>query len=65
MEKSSIKIGDKVKVKTGSKDYNGTALAKFVYNNVYDVIEIKNDRVVIGINNKVTCAININNVEKK
>ena len=65
MEKSSIKIGDKVKVKTGSKDYNGTALAKFVYNNVYDVIEIKNDRVVIGINNKVTCAININNIEKK
>lgn len=65
IETSNIKVGDKVKVKTGSKDYNGTALAKFVYNNVYDVIEIKNDRVVIGINNQITCAININNIEKK
>ena len=31
---------------------------------VYDVIEVVGDRVVIGIGNEVTCAININNIQK-
>lgn len=62
---NNIAVGDKVKVKKGSKDYNGTSLASFVYDNVYDVIEVNGERIVIGINNRVTCAININNLQKQ
>lgn len=36
----TIKIGSKVKIKKGAKDYNGTQLASFVYSTVYDVIQI-------------------------
>lgn len=60
-----LKVGDKVKVKPGSKDYNGTYLASFVYDNIYDVIEVQGNRVVIGVGNQVTCAIDINNLEKQ
>ena len=35
-----------------------------IYYDLYDVIEVNGDRVVIGIDNVVTCAININNIEK-
>ena len=42
--------------------YNGEPFV--VYYDIYDVLEINNDRVVIGIGNVVTCAININNIEK-
>lgn len=62
---SNLNVGDKVRVKKGAKDYNGTALATFVYDNVYEVIEINGERIVIGINNRVTCAININNLQKQ
>ena len=58
----SIKINDKVKVKNGAKDYTGKGLASFVYTTVYTVIQINGDRAVIGNNNIVTAAININNL---
>ena len=59
-----INVGDKVKVKNGSKTYTGGGLASFVYKNTYDVIEIKENRVVIGKGKTVTAAIHINNLIK-
>lgn len=62
IEKSqAIYPGDKVRIKNATQ-YNGYPFE--VYYDVYDVLEIYNDRVVIGIGNTVTCAININNIEK-
>lgn len=61
---SSIKVGDKVKVKKGAKSYKRSSLASFVYNTVYDVIEIKGDRAVIGKGKSVTTDIHVNNLYK-
>jgi hypothetical protein len=61
---TSIKVGDKVKVKQGAKTYTGTGLASFVYVNTYDVIEVKGDRVVIGLGKAVTAPVNISNLYK-
>lgn len=56
-ETTNPKVGDKVKVKNGAKTYTGTSLAAFVYGQVYDVMEVKGDRVVIGQKRKVTAAV--------
>ena len=56
-----IKVGDKVEV-INNIQYNGKSFRN--YHKIYNVIEIKNDRVVIGIENTVTCAINIKNIRK-
>lgn len=50
-----LKVGDKVKV-TSRYDYNGVKCAKWVLTTVFDVIQVSNDRVVIGIDGKVTSA---------
>ena len=53
----TFKKGQKVKVKKGAKDYNGTSLLPFVYKTVYTILEApKGDRVVIGVNGVVTAA---------
>ena len=61
---SSIKVGDRVKVKSGAKDYNGTKLSSAVYSNIYNVIQINGDRVVIGKGSVVTAAVNKSNLYK-
>lgn len=53
----SLNIGDKVKVRKNSTWYDGQAIPEFVYNNIYSIIEIINNRVVIGVNGIVTGAI--------
>ena len=53
----TLKVGSKVKVKAGAKDYHGTQLASFVYGRTYDVIQISGDRVVIGQGGQVTAAV--------
>lgn len=58
---NSIKVGDKVKVLKNIQ-YNGKPFRS--YYDVYNVIEVKGDRVVIGIDKTVTCAINKNNIRK-
>ncbi len=55
----TIKIGSKVRVKSGAKTYTGGSLSSFVYSTTYDVIEIKGDRAVIGIGTAVTAAIKL------
>lgn len=55
-----IKVGSKVKV-LKSVTYTGKPFKTWY--DTYDVIEVKDSRVVIGIGKTVTCAININNIE--
>lgn len=58
---TSINVGDKVRVLVNATYDGGTFV---LWHDVYDVIEVEGDRVVIGIGDTVTCAININNIEK-
>lgn len=48
-----------VKVKSGAKDYSGRKLANFVYDTRFYIMELVGDRAVIGIDGKVTAAVNI------
>ena len=57
--KPAITKGCKVRVAKGAKTYNGGTLAAFVYNTVYNVMQIDSDRVVIGLGGVVTAAVNI------
>lgn len=57
-ESKSLAVGARVKVNAGAKTYTGGGLASFVYKNTYDVIRIEGDRVVIGVGEAVTAAIN-------
>lgn len=57
--KQTISLSDYVKVNRGAAWYDGTGIADFVYDLYYQVLEIKYDRVVIGINGQITGAINI------
>lgn len=57
----SIKVGDKVKV-LKNVTYTGNNFKTWFAK--YDVIEVKGDRVVIGIGKITTCAINIKNIQK-
>lgn len=58
----SIHVGSSVKVKPGSSDYTGNSLASFVFTTVYTVMELNGNRAVIGIDGKVTAAIDVNNL---
>src|SRR5690606_8966793 len=60
-----MKVGDKVRVKKGAKTYTGGNLASFVYNTVYDVIQVNGDRVVIGLGKAVTAAMHVNDLIKQ
>lgn len=44
----TIKVGSKVKVKSGAKSYEGKKVALFVYLKTYTVDEIKGDRAVLN-----------------
>ena len=56
-----IKSGDRVKVNK-AVTYTGTPFA--MYYSVYEVISVKGDRAVIGINSIVTAAVNVENLTK-
>ena len=55
----SIQVGDRVKVKSGAKTYEGKSLASFVYQNTYDVQQLSGDRAVIGQKGVVTAAVKV------
>ena len=57
--------GDKVKVKPGSKTYTGGKLASFVYQTIYDVLEVSGERIVIGIKGNVTAAVKADDLVKQ
>ena len=55
----AIKVGSRVRVKKGAKDYNGRTLASFVFSTTYSVIQLSGDRVVIGEGKAVTAAVRL------
>ena len=57
-----VKVGDKVKLVTGAKQYNGNAIAKSYKSREYVVKEIKGDRAVLTINGVVIYAVNVNSL---
>ena len=57
----TIKVGDKVKV-LNAIQYTGETFKTWF--DIYEVIEVVNDRVVIGVDGVVTCAINIKDIQK-
>lgn len=62
---NEINVGSKVKVKSNAKDFNGRKLAPFVYKTTYTVLAISGERVVIGIDGKITAAVKKSNLVKK
>lgn len=54
-----IRVGSTVKIKPGALDYNGTALASFVYDNTYKVIELQGKRAVLS---SINTAVNTDNL---
>ena len=61
---SRLSVGDTVKVTNGATTYDGRALAAFVYIQLYTVMEVSGDRIVIGQNGNVTAAVNENDLIK-
>lgn len=57
-----LRVGERVKVRYGATDYNGTPLASFVYQGIYEVQQVNGNRVVIGRNGQVTAAVDINDL---
>lgn len=58
------KVGDKVKVRQGATTYTGDSLASFVYQGIYDLQELSGTRAVIGINGRVTAAVDIKDLTR-
>ena len=56
---TSIKVGDKVKLVSGAKQYDGKAIASGYKTKEYVVKEIKGDRAVLTIDNVVIYAVNV------
>lgn len=54
---TTLKIGDKVKVKNGANTYTGGNLTSFVYQNSYSILEISGNRVGTGVKTTITAAI--------
>ena len=60
---SPIVKGSKVKF-TGTKSYSGIKLASWTKGDIFDVIEVSGDRVVIGKGTAVTAAVNMKDCVK-
>lgn len=59
---TSIKVGDKVKLVSGAKQYDGRAVARGYKTKVYVIKEIKGDRAVLTINGVVIYAVNVDSL---
>lgn len=57
-------LGERVRVKPGASDYTGASLASFVYDTTYVVMQVNDDRIVIGNGSVVTAAVNASNLYK-
>lgn len=63
----SVRVGSIVKVKPGSKWYNGVGIASYVFNEEWVVYEVRGDRAVLNWNRAHTdwimSPININSLQ--
>lgn len=57
-----IKVGSRVKIHSGAKTYDNVKLAPFVYNRVYTVSELVNNRAVITYDGVVVAAVNVDDL---
>lgn len=46
---STIRVGDRVKIRRGATAYNGVKVSSRLYDNVYTVDQLKGDRAVLGL----------------
>lgn len=60
--KREVVKGDKVKIKSGAKAYDGTKLASFVYNRTYKVKELSGKRAVLTYSGIVVAAVHVDNL---
>lgn len=60
---TGVKVGDKVKLKAGAKQYNDKAIRSDYMDKEYTVKEIKGDRVVLTIDNTVIYAVKVSDLE--
>lgn len=58
----TIKVGSKVRVKSGAKTYNGGSLASFVYTRDHIVKELSGKRAVITYGGTVVAAVNVDDL---
>lgn len=59
-----LTVGARVRIKNGARDLNtGKTYASFVYNTIYNVIQLNGSRVVFGVGSAVTGATSSANVE--
>lgn len=59
----SIRVGDRVRVKHGTKSYGTNIdLSSFVYTRTFTAMEISGNRAVIGLNGQVTAAVDKRNL---
>lgn len=63
-KKMPLKVGNNVHVKLNSEWYDGQIIPDFVYKNVHVIIEIIDDRVVIGKDDKISGTIKKHFLEK-
>lgn len=63
LNKPIIYKKDKVKF-TGTRSYSGLKLSDWTHNQIFDVIQVSGDRVVIGKGSEVTAAVNIKDCQK-
>lgn len=54
---AALTVGDAVKVRADARDYTGKKLAAFVFRTTFSVLSLSGDRVVIGLNHRVTAAV--------
>ena len=60
--RQNIHKGSRIRF-TGAKTYSGLTLASWTHNDIFNVIEVSGDRVVIGKGSAVTAAVNIKDCE--
>lgn len=60
---ATIKVGNKVKLKSGAKTYTGGNLASFVYDRIHIVSQINGDRAVITYNGVVVAAVKVSDLK--
>lgn len=60
---TEFKVGDKVKLKQGAKQYDGKGIREDYFAKEYNIRSIKGDRVVLDIDKVVVYAVNIRDIE--
>ena len=58
----TIRVGDKVKIKPGAKEYCGMTLSKFVYSRIFEVFEVRGDRAFLKEGNDIIASMHLSDL---